>query len=121
MNKIVKKILIEKENLYSEKIRNEIKDLDVCCINEDDLNEAFNSEYLEKTNFLYCLQYKLLIETDNEKLSYINYLISYYLFIVLTPPFSEELSENYAKQAISLTNKNKKEYTKWLDYIKNGN
>ena len=25
MNKIVKKILIEKENLYSEKIRNEIK------------------------------------------------------------------------------------------------
>ena len=52
MNKIVKKILIEKENLYSEKIRNEIKDLDVYCINEDDLNEAFNSEYLEKTNFL---------------------------------------------------------------------
>lgn len=119
MKKFTESILIDKENPYSEKIRQEIENVDIEIIVENDLlsHDVLNS--IEQMNLLFCLEYKLLIEKDNKKLAYLNYLISYYIFVILTPPFSEEIALKYAKDAINLYNH--KKYLEWIEYVKQGN
>lgn len=86
---------------------------------ENDLlsHDVLNS--MEQMNLLFCLEYKLLIEKYNKKLAYLNYLISYYIFVILTPPFSEEIALKYAKDAMKLYNH--KKYLEWIEYVKQGN
>ena len=119
MKKFTESILMDKENPYSEKIRQEIENVDIEIIVENDLlsHDVLNS--MEQMNLLFCLQYKLLIEKDNKKLAYLNYLISYYIFVILTPPFSEEIALKYAKDAINLYDH--KKYLEWIEYVKQGN
>lgn len=119
MKKFTESILIDKENPYSEKIRQEIENVDIEIIVENDLlsHDVLNS--MEQMNLLFCLEYKLLIEKYNKKLAYLNYLISYYIFVILTPPFSEEIALKYAKDAMKLYNH--KKYLEWIEYVKQGN
>lgn len=118
MSKFTKSILINKENPYSEEIRKEIESIDIETISENDLS-ASNSTFQDEMNLLFCLEYKLSIEKDNKKLAYLNYLISYYIFVILTPPFSQEIALKYSENAIKLDNK--KEYIEWIEYVKQGN
>lgn len=118
MNTFIENILKNKENSYSENIKKELEKLDIETIKESDLS-VLDSTFTEEINLLFCLEYKLLIEKDPKKLAYLNYLISYYIFIILTPPFSQELAMKYSENAIKLDYKN--EYLEWLKYVKQGN
>lgn len=118
MNKFIENILINKENPYSEKIKKEIELIDIETISENDLSTS-DSTFQDEINLLFCLEYKLSIEKDNKKLAYLNYLISYYIFVILTPPFSQEIALKYSENAIKLDNK--KEYIEWIEYVKQGN
>lgn len=118
MNKFTENILIKKENPYSDKIKKEIENINIEIITENDLSVS-DSTFQDEINLLFCLEYKLSIEKDKKKLAYLNYLISYYIFIILTPPFSQEIALKYSKEALKLDNK--KEYIEWIEYIKQGN
>lgn len=118
MNKFIENILINKENPYSEKIKKEIELIDIETISENDLSTS-DSTFQDEINLLFCLEYKLSIEKDNKKLAYLNYLISYYIFVILTPPFSQEIALKYSENAIKLDNK--EEYIEWIEYVKQGN
>lgn len=118
MNNFIENILTNNENLYSENIKKELEHLDITSIKESDLS-ILNSTLTGEINLFFFLEYKLLIEKDSKKLAYLNYLISYYLFIILTPPFSQELAIKYSENAIELDSKN--EYLSWLEYVKQGN
>ena len=54
-----------------------------------------------------------------EKIAYLSNLISFYIFDVITPPFSEEISIYYAKK--SLEYNPTEEYKEWFEYVKKGN
>ena len=56
---------------------------------------------------------------DNSLAAHLNFLIAYYLFIVLTPPGSVELALHYIKKAISMNHL--AEYDQWLALIEKGN
>lgn len=118
MDNFIKIVSKYKENMYSSEFRKIIEDLDVEIINESDL-VAENLDFMERINLLFSLEYKCLIEKNNEKLAYLNYLISYYIFVILTPPFSEELALKYAEYALKLHNEDK--YIEWVEYVKQGN
>lgn len=118
MDNFIRKILTNEENLYSECFKKELEDLDVTKITESDLS-CSNSIPIGEVNLFFCLKYKLSMEKDIQKISYLNYLISYYIFIILTPPFSQELAMEYIKNAINLSPR--EEYLSWLEYVKEGN
>ncbi len=65
----------------------------------------------------------ILIEFEEcnnlEKIAYLSNLISFYIFDVITPPFSEEISIYYAKK--SLEYNPTEEYKEWFEYVKKGN
>ena len=76
-------------------------------INEEKLILLKDEDYFIKNDFYFWLLNKLMyLENNNDKksLSYGYYLMSYYLFIILTPLCYEDLSFNYIKKAISLDN-----------------
>ena len=51
--------------------------------------------------YFFFLQNELLKNKDNkDAYSYINYLISYYIMIILTPINYEELAYNYITEAL---------------------
>lgn len=56
---------------------------------------------------------------DVKETAYVCYLISYYIFVSLTPPHSENIALEFIKEAINLDACEK--YIKWLDIVKAGN
>ncbi|WP_054251772.1 hypothetical protein [Neofamilia massiliensis] len=56
---------------------------------------------------------------DSLKIAYLSNLISFYIFDVITPPYSEEIARFYAEK--SLENNSTSEYKEWLEYINQGN
>ena len=60
MKKFTESILIDKENPYSEKIRQEIENVDIEIIVENDLlsHDVLNS--MEQMNLLFCFNFELL-------------------------------------------------------------
>ena len=55
----------------------------------------------------------------NEEAAYISYLLSYYLFISLTPPQSMSLALFYANEAVRLHETDK--YKEWVKIVEKGN
>ena len=72
---------------------------------------------------LYFHMLALLINLEEQgdelKIAYLSNLISFYIFDVITPPYSEEISKFYAKK--SLKNNLAPEYIEWFEYINRGN
>ncbi len=72
---------------------------------------------------LYFHMLALLINLEEQgdelKIAYLSNLISFYIFDVITPPYSEEISKFYAKK--SLENNFAKEYKEWFEYINRRN
>ncbi|BFL72191.1 MAG: hypothetical protein E7D92_06555 [Anaerococcus sp.] len=56
---------------------------------------------------------------DSLKIAYLSNLISFYIFDVITPPYSEKIARFYAEK--SLENNPISEYKEWLGYINRGN
>lgn len=76
--------------------------------------ERFNLFFVLLTTFHAC--------KDGNKMvlaAHMAYLLSYYLFVALTPPGSEELALHYAKQARKLNPS--PFYTQWYDFVRTGN
>lgn len=74
-------------------------------INEEKLILLKDEDYFIKNDFYFWLLNKLMIlenKKDIKALAYGYYLMSYYLFIILTPICYEDLSFNYINKAINL-------------------
>ncbi len=86
----------------------------------DDLYAA--STEVEQYNIYFHLQneYAYLKNANSVKeTAYVCYLISYYVFVSLTPPHSEKIALYFIQEAINLDECEK--YTGWLDIVKRGN
>lgn len=92
-------------------------DLDNCSIlniTEEHLI-LFKTQDFQTQNKFYFYLYKKLISTDKKDkkaLAYGNYLLSYYLFIVMTPLYYEDLAFYHGKKAFEIENSTK--YMEWL-------
>lgn len=93
-----------------------------------DLTEAILSDLytqsneVEGLNIYFHLQYNyysLLKNNHFKEAAHICYLMSYYLFVPLTPPHSESLALEFATKAEEL-NPNEK-YVQWIEYVLKGN
>ena len=81
-------------------------------INEEKLLLLKSEDYYTKSDLFFFLQNELLKNKDNkDAYSYINYLISYYIMIILTPINYEELAYNYITEA--LKNSDNGLYKEW--------
>ena len=56
---------------------------------------------------------------DSLKIAYLSNLISFYIFDVITPPFSQEIAIYYAKKSLECNPTS--EYEDWLEYVNKGN
>lgn len=82
----------------------------------DDLYQQSNDT--EQLNVFFHLQYNyisLLKHNHLKEAAYICYLISYYLFVPLTPPHSEIIALEYASQAMTLFPTEK--YKQWIEFV----
>lgn len=86
----------------------------------DDFYASSNDS--EKFNLFFHLlhEYQFLNSLDlQEETAYLCYLLSYYLFVSLTPPHSMPLALFYAKEAVRLHETEK--YKEWLNLVERGN
>lgn len=84
-------------------------------INEEHLIELKNHDYYMKNNFYFWLINKLysLEDSNNcDELAYTHYLMSYYIFVVLTPLNYESLAFTHIKKCLNYSNNIK--YKEWL-------
>lgn len=75
-----------------------------------------------RVHVFFCLlneYYFLKSQKYGKETAYICYLLSYYLFVALTPPYSANLALVYAKKAVQLDNSPK--YIEWLQFVEKGN
>lgn len=99
---------------------NEILDLDlnkisIYEINEEKLVSLKNCDYYIKNNFYFWLINKInTLETKNlyKELAYCHYLMSYYIFIVLTPLSYEELAFYHIQKALKYDDNI--DYKEWI-------
>ncbi|MGG5462051.1 hypothetical protein [Clostridium sp. B9] len=92
----------------------DLKKAKIFDINEEHLILLKTEDFYTQNNFYFYL-YNKLISLDSSKskeFAYCNYLISYYLFIVMTPLNYEEISFFHAKKAFDIDNSVK--YMEWL-------
>lgn len=112
-----------KQNLDYEELNSLININNICGITHDKLLDI-NLEIDQVTSInLYFHMLGLLIDLekhgDSLKIAYLSNLISFYIFDVITPPYSEEIARFYAEK--SLENSSTSEYKEWLEYINQGN
>ena len=92
-------------------------------VDEQILDDLYaSSDIFEKFNVYFHLQnnfFNLYNNGNYKEAAYICYLISYYLFVALTPSHSEDLAKEYAQKAIKMDSCPK--YLEWLDEVKKGN
>lgn len=81
-----------------------------------------NSSDVEKLNIFFHLQNEYFFLKNSGKMretAYLCYLISFYLFTPLTPPHSDVIALEFAKEAVSIDPTEK--YINWLNIVKQGN
>lgn len=85
------------------------------CIDEEKLIAFKSEDYYTQSNLYFWLinkSYKLEKENKTDELAYCHYLISYYIFIILTPLCYEELAFTHSFTATNLSSDIK--YKEWL-------
>lgn len=91
-------------------------------VTEEFLDDLYvNSSEVERLNIYFHLQREYFYLRNEGKLkeaSYVCYLISYYLFVPLTPPHSDILALEFAKKAFSIFPDEK--YKLWIERLKEG-
>lgn len=99
---------------------NTVLDLQLNSINLFSIDEekliALKAEdyYTQSTLYFYLINKSYELEKENkiDELAYCHYLISYYIFIILTPLCYEELAFNHSLEATKLNDNIK--YKEWL-------
>lgn len=122
MDKLMKKLVYDNLNERSEEFEVLLKESDVKKLSTKALWDIEILPVDMKMSLYFILEYKLQLlinKSDNESIAHVNYLISYYLFNILTPVFGRELSIKYAKDAVRFYELQK--YKEWLEYVKNEN
>lgn len=102
-------------NDLKEVLNLDLDNISIFEINEEKLIELKNCDYYLKNNFYFWLINKIYYfeDTNNNKdLAYAHYLMSYYIFIVLTPLSYESLAFNHIKRALKYDNNIK--YREWI-------
>lgn len=108
-------IRISFENpILSEEELKEITEDDLCDCGKDKVFEGFNQFFVLLATYTYYEQ-----ENNKEAAAYASYLLSWYLFVPLTPPGSEILALQYANKAYELNPMQK--YADHIEFVKNGN
>lgn len=90
-------------NDLKEVLNLDLDNISIFEINEEKLIELKNCDYYLKNNFYFWLINKIyyLEDTSNNKeIAYAHYLMSYYIFIVLTPFSYESLAFTHIKKAL---------------------
>jgi len=102
-------------NDLKEVLNLDLDNISIFEINEEKLIELKNCDYYLKNNFYFWLINKIYYFEDtsnNKDLAYAHYLMSYYIFIVLTPLSYESLAFNHIKRALKYDNNIK--YREWI-------
>lgn len=102
-------------NDLNEILKLDLNKISIYEINEEKLIELKNCDYYIKNNFYFWLANKINIFEDKNnfnELAYLHYLMSYYIFIVLTPLCYEELAFNHIKKALKYHSSIK--YKEWI-------
>ncbi|VYU07354.1 hypothetical protein [Clostridium tertium] len=102
-------------NDLNEVLKLNLNSISIYEINEEKLIELKNCDYYLKNNLYFWLANKInLFEDENssKELAYAHYLMSYYIFIVLTPLCYEELAFNHIKKALKYDTNIK--YKEWI-------
>lgn len=102
-------------NDLKEVLKLDLNKISIYEINEEKLIELKNCDYYIKNNFYFWLINKIHIFEDKNnfnELAYAHYLMSYYIFIVLTPLCYEELAFNHIKKALKYDSNIK--YKEWI-------
>lgn len=84
-------------------------------ITEEKLISLKACDYYQKNNFYFWLINKinnLEVKNNNRELAYAHYLMSYYIFIVLTPLSYEELAFNHIQKALKYDDNI--DYKEWI-------
>ena len=101
-------------NDLKEVLNLDLDNISIFEINEEKLIELKNCDYYIKNNFYFWLINKIysLEDINNKELAYAHYLMSYYIFIVLTPLSYESLAFNHIKKALKYDDDIK--YKEWI-------
>ena len=101
-------------NDLKEVLNLDLDNISIFKINEEKLIELKNCDYYIKNNFYFWLINKIysLEDINNKELAYAHYLMSYYIFIVLTPLSYESLAFNHIKKALKYDDDIK--YKEWI-------
>lgn len=102
-------------NDLNEVLKLDLNKISIYEINEEKLIELKNCDYYIKNNFYFWLINKINILEDKNnfsELAYAHYLMSYYIFIVLTPLCYEELAFNHINKALKYDSNIK--YKEWI-------
>lgn len=88
-----------------------------------DIDDQYEvSSEIERFNLFFILLATFHSCEDSNKTvlaAHMAYLLSYYLFVALTPPGSEKLALHYAQKALELNPSSL--YTQWYDFVLTGN
>lgn len=101
-------------NDLKEVLNLDLDNISIFEINEEKLIELKNCDYYIKNNFYFWLINKIysLEDINNKELAYAHYLMSYYIFIVLTPLSYESLAFNHIKKSLKYDDDIK--YKEWI-------
>lgn len=90
-------------NDLKEVLNLDLDNISIFEINEEKLIELKNCDYYLKNNFYFWLINKIYYLEDtanNKEIAYAHYLMSYYIFIVLTPLSYESLAFTHIKKTL---------------------
>lgn len=119
MNKIFKQLIDENINPRTDEFKENLKLADVNKLSTDQLWEVLILPSSQQQSIYYILEYKLSYLLSNgtkSEIAYLNYLISYLLFMILTPVFARDLAIKYAEDSIK--HENISQYKTWLESIR---
>lgn len=86
------------------------------------LDELYLNNYYKNNVYFKLLNTYIYLLNDKfyKEVAYISYLISYWIFVLDTPPNSQEIAMYYINKSIKY-DKHNNIYTEFLKYVKNGN
>lgn len=122
MDNIFRQLIDENIEPRTDEFKLNLKKADINKLTEEQLLEILLLPAHEKETVWFILEYKLFLLKKNginSEIAYLNYLMSYLLFMLLTPVFAKELALEYAEEAIKYEDNSK--YKHWLESLEDEN
>ena len=122
MDNIFRQLIDENIEPRTDEFKANLKKADIKKLSIEQLGEILLLPSHQKQSVWFILEYKLfLLKKDgtNSEIAYLNYLISYLLFMFLTPVFARELALEYAKEAVKYEDNSN--YRLWIESLEDEN